>query len=283
MQPDQPLVSVLMTAYNREKYISEAIESVLSSTFKNLELIIVDDGSVDNTVKLAREYGMKDSRVKVFTNEKNLGDYPNRNRAAGYARGKFLMYVDSDDSILPTGIEYVIQQFAKFQTAKFSSIYYHNDIIHPTVLEPKESIYKHFFKNWYLNTGPGATIILKDYFNSIGGFPEIYGPANDMYYNIKAASNSPILLLPFEYLNYRVHEGQEKNNKLAYLKSNYRYLNDVMQLPELPLSADQKSCLLKKHARQNIKSFIFHLKQGGNLMQIYKAFKMSGIRIKDLI
>ena len=68
MQPDQPLVSVLMTAYNREKYISEAIESVLSSTFKNFELIIVDDGSVDNTVKIARGYELKDSRIKVFTN-----------------------------------------------------------------------------------------------------------------------------------------------------------------------------------------------------------------------
>src|ERR1700748_2916719 len=92
-----PLVSVLMTAYNREKYIEEAIESVLASSYTNLELIIVDDCSKDNTVEIARSYEARDPRVKVFINEKNLGDYPNRNRAASLAKGEYIKYVDSDD------------------------------------------------------------------------------------------------------------------------------------------------------------------------------------------
>ena|SRR5674476_1029541 len=88
-----PAVSVLMTAYNREKYIAEAIESVLAQTFTDFELVVVDDGSKDHTVDIARRYS-KDPRVSVHINEKNLGDYPNRNRAASLARGRYLKYLD---------------------------------------------------------------------------------------------------------------------------------------------------------------------------------------------
>src|ERR1700761_2006624 len=96
-----PLVSVLMTAYNRQQYIGEAIASVLASTYPTFELIIVDDGSGDDTVSIARKYEAQDSRIKVYVNERNLGDSPNRNRAAGYATGEFIMYCDSDDTFLP--------------------------------------------------------------------------------------------------------------------------------------------------------------------------------------
>src|SRR5436853_5775843 len=106
---DKPLVSVLMTAYNREQFIGEAIESVLSSTYKNFELIIVDDCSGDSTVSIAKDYGRKDSRIKVYVNEKNLGDYQNRNKAATYASGKYLKYADSDDKLFPDGLNYCVR------------------------------------------------------------------------------------------------------------------------------------------------------------------------------
>ncbi len=72
-----PLVSVLMTVYNREKYIAEAIESVLASSYTNFELIIVDDGSKDHSVEIAQKYEAQDHRIKVYVNEQNLGDYSN--------------------------------------------------------------------------------------------------------------------------------------------------------------------------------------------------------------
>ena len=67
-----PLVSILMTAYNREKLIGPAIESVLASTYSDLELIIVDDRSSDSTVGIANDLAARDGRIKVFINEKNL-------------------------------------------------------------------------------------------------------------------------------------------------------------------------------------------------------------------
>ena len=67
--PISPIVSVLMTAYNREKYIAAAIESVLASTLTDFELIIVDDGSRDRTVEIAKTYAAKDTRIKLYVNE----------------------------------------------------------------------------------------------------------------------------------------------------------------------------------------------------------------------
>src|SRR4051794_35303156 len=100
---DQPLVSILMTAYNRQDYIAQAIDSVLSSSLSDFELIIMDDVSTDNTLNIARSFAEKDTRVRVYTNEQNVGDYPNRNKAATLARGRYLKYLDSDDYFLPDG------------------------------------------------------------------------------------------------------------------------------------------------------------------------------------
>ena len=111
-----PLVSVLMTAYNRKKYIAEAIESVLASTFQDFELIIVDDCSRDHTVEIVRLY-TSDPRLQVHVNEKNLGDYPNRNRAASLAKGQYLKYVDSDDYIYPRGLQIMVEMFEPFTQA----------------------------------------------------------------------------------------------------------------------------------------------------------------------
>ncbi len=281
LELEKPLVSVLMTAYNREKYIGEAIESVLASTYTNFELIIVDDGSKDSTIEIIRMYEEKDKRIRVYINHKNLGDYPNRNKAASYAKGEFLMYVDSDDSIQSDGIEYIVQQFSNFTEAKFGIIYYHGDISEPTILNSNESIRKHFYKSWFLNVGPGGTFIRSNYFKSIGGFPEKYGPANDMYYNLKAAANTNILLLTYSLLNYRKHEGQEINNRFGYLKNNYRYLKDIMELPEIPLSSKERKSLLRKYARKSLRAFLSHIKNKGELKKTYQTYKESGLKLKN--
>ncbi len=100
-----------MTAYNRQKYIAEAIESVLSSSFTNFELLIFDDGSTDNTIQITESYVKRDKRIQLFQNPVNLGDYPNRNAAAAKAKGKYIKYLDSDDYFLEGGLEYCVKIF----------------------------------------------------------------------------------------------------------------------------------------------------------------------------
>ena len=81
-----PKISILTTVYNRDKYLAACIDSVLASSYQDWELIIVDDVSTDTSVAIAQRYEQKDARIKVYVNQTNLGDYPNRNKAASYAK-----------------------------------------------------------------------------------------------------------------------------------------------------------------------------------------------------
>src|SRR5512142_3065348 len=103
-----PKVTVLMTAYNRASLIASSIESVLAQTFTDFTLIIVDDGSTDGTVDVARRYEAVDSRVRVVVNERNLGDYGNRNHAATFVQTPLFKYLDSDDLMYPHCLQVMV-------------------------------------------------------------------------------------------------------------------------------------------------------------------------------
>jgi glycosyltransferase involved in cell wall biosynthesis len=96
-----PLVSVLVTSYNREAFIAEALDSVLRQTLADFELIVSDNGSTDRTVAIAREYERRDRRIRVSVNERNLGQFENRRQVASLARGRYLKFHDSDDVMYP--------------------------------------------------------------------------------------------------------------------------------------------------------------------------------------
>ena len=86
-----------MPAYNAERYICQAIDSVLSQTYKNFELIIVNDCSTDNTQKIIEKMRNKDNRIKIYKNEKNCGVSFTRNFAVSKAKGEWVAFLDSDD------------------------------------------------------------------------------------------------------------------------------------------------------------------------------------------
>ena len=98
-----PLISVILTTYNGEKYIAETLESVLNQTYTNLEIIIVDDASTDNVVNIIKSYN--DNRIKLYINDKNLGIGYNTNRALSLATGEFIMMQDHDDISSPSRAE----------------------------------------------------------------------------------------------------------------------------------------------------------------------------------
>ena len=100
-----PAVSVVMPVYNREKYVAEAIESILEQTFSDFELIIVDDGSEDRSPEIIREYVGRDDRVRSLRQERNMGVSYARNRGINDACGDYIAFMDSDDVSLPTRLE----------------------------------------------------------------------------------------------------------------------------------------------------------------------------------
>lgn len=277
----QPLVSVLMTSYNREIYIAEAIESVLSSTYQNFELIIVDDRSKDKTLNIAKAYSEKDNRIKVYQNEKNLGDYGNRNKAAGYATGYYIMHLDSDDTIFKDGIEKCVACMEQFPKANFGMINYY--IQQPQVFESSKAIRDHLFGIPFMGIGPGGTIIKRSYFEQLNGFPEKYGPANDMYFNLKASSTSNIVMLPFEFHYYRRHDGQEINNYFSYLYNNYLYLKDALVDLNLYLTDKEKKWLGNKNNRRFMTNIAKYLFKSKNFSKAKEAIQRTGFGFRDAL
>lgn len=98
---NHPRVSVIMPAYNGAKTIAESINSVISQTYSDWELIICDDGSTDNTYEIAASYAEKYPDVILLRNERNLGEGATRNHCISHARGEYIAFLDCDDISLP--------------------------------------------------------------------------------------------------------------------------------------------------------------------------------------
>ena len=271
-----------MTAFNREKFIAEAIESVLASDYKNFELIIVDYKSSDETVPIAKRYELADARVKVYTNETNLSQFPNRNKAASLAKGKYIKYVDSDDMIYPWSLEYCVEMMEEYPGAGMGILYTKNKI-DMEYLNPAETIQKNFFESSILNIGPVGTILNRELFEKAGYFNTNYGVPSDMYCNLKMASLYPTVLLKKDFFFYRVHEGQEYNNRYSYLCYNYKYLSDAVNLPGFPLNTNQKRFLLHKAECYYVKDLLVYLKNTKKLKSTIDAFAVSGMNTFKLL
>jgi len=109
----QTLVSVVMCTYNGEKYLHPQIGSILSQSYDNLELIIVDDASTDSTVKILEEYKRRDSRLRYFVNERNIGYNKNFEKAFSLANGNYIAPCDQDDIWDPSKIETMMKEWLK--------------------------------------------------------------------------------------------------------------------------------------------------------------------------
>jgi len=109
----KPLVSIIIPNYNQEKYIEETMATVLAQTYENIEVIVTDDGSTDNSLTLLREIEKKDCRVKILTQE-NMNASVARNLAISKAQGEFFLFMDSDDTMYPNGVEVLVEAQQEF-------------------------------------------------------------------------------------------------------------------------------------------------------------------------
>ena len=126
-------VSIIVPVYNVEKYIHKCINSILSQTYKNLEIILVDDGSPDNCGKICDEYASNDNRIRVI-HQKNCGVSTARNNALHKSTGDFIMFVDSDDYLEISAIEdcinYLKTNNCDILIFNWYDIYFHNKTTH---------------------------------------------------------------------------------------------------------------------------------------------------------
>ena len=114
-----PQISIAMTTYNGEKYLAEQLDSILSQTHTDWELIICDDCSTDSTWQILQEYAQKDSRIKIYKNEQNLGFKKNFEKAIGLCTGDYIALSDQDDVWFPEHLSllYSIKKDASMSSA----------------------------------------------------------------------------------------------------------------------------------------------------------------------
>ena len=121
MRPE--LVSVIMPTFNASRYLADSIESILSQTYTNLELLITDDCSTDETRNILKEFSERDKRVKVKYLKENSGPGVARNRSIERAKGRYIAFCDCDDRWMPDKLERQIAHMRKHDCALCSSSY----------------------------------------------------------------------------------------------------------------------------------------------------------------
>lgn len=212
------MISVLLTSYNRERYIAESIESVLAQTCRDFELIVTDNCSTDRSAAIAREYAKQDDRVHVIVNPTNLGQFQNRRVAAGLARGEYLKYHDSDDVMYRHCLAVMVEALDAEPRAGFAlsgSRDWPGGKC-PMLLTPRLAYEREFLGSGLFHLGPASAMFRADVFRELGGFP-MSGIASDYLFWLEACAKVNVLLVPGDLFYYRVHAGQEISSPTSAL------------------------------------------------------------------
>lgn len=279
-----PRVSVLMTAYNREAFIAEAIESVLAQTFTDFELIIVDDCSKDRTVEIARHYADRDSRIQVIVNERNLGDYPNRNRAAKFAIGEFIKYHDSDDVMYPHCLQITVPLLMAYPEAAFALSPGARDWTGgpcPMLLTPKLAYQREFLGSGLFHVGPACALFRRDKFAKLGYFG-LCGPHSDLVMWLRMCKTENVLLVPGGVFWYRVHAGQHLASPAAARDRAiiHRRVWEELNAEDCPLEVpDQHRA--KTNWTWNLAKWLYYDLRAGGFSLAWFAYRKCGLRVQD--
>jgi glycosyltransferase involved in cell wall biosynthesis len=116
-----PFISIIIPIYNAEKYLNSCIESVLSQQVKDFELLLINDGSKDNSLDICNEYASKDSRIKVF-DKPNGGVSSARNLGLDNATGEYIMFIDADDRLTPNALEMFLPYIPEYDLVRMNVI-----------------------------------------------------------------------------------------------------------------------------------------------------------------
>jgi glycosyltransferase involved in cell wall biosynthesis len=207
-------VTIVITAYNRERFIGEAAESALAQTVGDIEVLVVDDNSQDATAAVVESIAARDARLRLVRNARNLGDYPNRNHGARLVRTPYFKFHDSDDVMYPHCIEVMISALRAAPTAGFAltSSRPWTGAPSPMLLSPRQSYQREFLGSGMFHVGPACALFRTEVFHALGGLPE-EGHGSDLIFWLAACRQVPVLLVPGDLFFWREHETQESRKR----------------------------------------------------------------------
>ena len=207
----EPLISVALCTYNGEKFLLEQMDSILAQTYKNLEIIIVDDCSADKTTEIINVYAEKDKRIKLFRNDANLGFNKNFEKALSLTSGEYISISDQDDIWSPQKLQQLLDNI-KNNWLIFSNSSYLGDSKQGRLLNDFKlpSNYKGILLR---NHVTGHTSLLhRDFLNYVLPFPE--SGYYDWWMGFVASYHNKIAFLDEVLTLYRVHSDSVIQSRL---------------------------------------------------------------------
>ncbi|MCW4000980.1 MAG: glycosyltransferase [Candidatus Bathyarchaeota archaeon] len=237
------LVSAMMGSYNYGRYLDEAIQSVLNQTFKDLELIIIDDGSTDGSQKIIEKYQSADPRVKAVFHSKNMGIPRTINDAFTLARGKYVAFIGSDDVWAPAKLE---RQLAVMEKHPDAIVWSQAQIIDADgaltgqlvtdlLRTPKQKSGNLFQELLREDVVFGQSLLVKAETAKKFPFDETLRFVNDHLFFVQLAKQHPFIFIDEPLVKYRIH-GQNATSKFHRL-----WFKERIMLRE---------CLLSKYSSQ---------------------------------
>ena len=227
----ESLVSIITPTYNCGCFIAETIESVLKQTYKNWELLIVDDCSTDNTSQIVKYYVEKDSRIKYFKLTENMGAAITRNIAMEYAQGEFIAFLDSDDlwdeRKLELQIKFMNENSYNFTCTQYEQIDESGKCLNNVIKTKKKTNY-----NGVLLTCPigNSTVIYNA--KILGKFevPDIRKRNDDALWLQILKKEKYIYGLDTTLMKYRIRENSISSNKISLIKYHWILYREIEHL-----------------------------------------------------
>jgi teichuronic acid biosynthesis glycosyltransferase TuaG len=235
---NSPLVSVIITAYNHEKYISDSINSVLNQTFQDFEIIVINDGSSDNTPKIIEEITQKNNQKITFINNiNNVRPKFSENQCLKIARGKYIAWNDGDDLWHPKKLEKQMKIFLEDKNNGIHVVYSLGENLNENPAryrkkiegkDVKEDFFKEMFNSaFFLKI---SMVVRKEVYDTIGLLNEKYQLCGDYEYMLRMAANGYKFRMVNQSLVYhRIHDNNETINRAKSLINTKIMLTDISE------------------------------------------------------
>ncbi|UII79909.1 glycosyltransferase [Flagellimonas sp. CMM7] len=275
-----PLISIVIPVYNVEIYLEQCLDSIISQTYQNLEIILVNDGSVDASGRICDDYAKRDSRIKVV-HQANQGVSEARNTAIKLATGELASYVDSDDWIEIDMYETLVKKIVEFDldVIEFGIVgrLKDNQISNEICIEDYLQTYKRIIKyNQFAAWRRLYKIeLIKDYTWVVGRI------ASDVQFSIDNLRKAKkIGYLPLPFYNYR--KNPDSITKSRYTLKNLDSLEAGLYLKKIIVKTENDVELLKTVQDHLLNKFLYHYKMLNYFPKLDKDYTHRN-RVKALI
>ena len=245
-----PLVSVIIPNYNYGLYLGQAIESVLAQTYKNVEIIVVDDGSTDNSQQVLANYGDK---IKWFK-QTNQGVSKARNRGISDSKGEIIAFLDSDDVWLPQKLEKQVHLL--LSDSELGLVHCGNQEFDKSGkqlekrLDGMAGYVAEEMLRWQrpvILGGGSAVIVRRSVFDKVDGFDPNVSPVEDWEFYYRVSKNYKVGFVPEVLMNYRIHGGNNHLNIKRMEKAYFAAYDKVFAAEGHKLSVLRNICYGRIH------------------------------------